>query len=118
MSVTALNRFMQALARMKAQLLASDLTGCTHMIVKNISRTVKFLQGVSLGVYFVTERWAIDSINQAQFLGMPFPPVIRARLTIAHSGRSLSPARLRWRAEAQHESSTIHQESPFSQTVR
>lgn len=59
----------KALARMKAQLIGSDLTGTTHMIVKGISRTVKFLQGISMGVYFVTERWAVDSINQAQFLG-------------------------------------------------
>ena len=60
---------LQALTRQGAQLLGSDLTGVTHMIAKNISRTVKFLQGISMGVYFVTEQWAIDSVNQAQFLG-------------------------------------------------
>lgn len=61
--------FLQAMVKMGAKLLGSDLTGCTHVIVKSISRTPKFLQGISLGVYFVTEQWMKDSINQAVFLG-------------------------------------------------
>ena len=60
---------MQAMVKIGAKLLGSDLTGCTHIIVKSISRTPKFLQGISLGVYFVTEQWMKDSINQAVFLG-------------------------------------------------
>ena len=57
------------MVKIGAKLLGSDLTGCTHIIVKSISRTPKFLQGISLGVYFVTEQWMKDSINQAVFLG-------------------------------------------------
>jgi hypothetical protein len=43
--------------------------GCSHVLTKAVSRTVKFLVGISSGAYFVSEQWAIDSVNHAQFLG-------------------------------------------------
>jgi len=44
-------------------------SGCSHVLTKAVSRTVKFLVGISSGAYFVSEQWAIDSVNHAQFLG-------------------------------------------------
>lgn len=58
--------------KLGARLLDEKLDGVTHIIVKNISRTVKFLAAISYGAYFVTEQWAIDSIRYNQFLGAHF----------------------------------------------
>ena len=52
-------------------MLGDNIDGCTHIVVKGISRTVKFLSAIPLGAYFVTEDWVLDSIEAGQLLGKP-----------------------------------------------
>ena len=59
----------KALIKMGARMQDDTASGCTHVLTKAVSRTVKFLVGISSGAYFVSEQWAIDSVNHAQFLG-------------------------------------------------
>jgi hypothetical protein len=55
--------------RMGAKLLGDNIEGCTHIIVRSMSRTVKFLSAIAFGAYFVTEDWMKDSIAAGHFLG-------------------------------------------------
>ena len=50
-------------------MLDDKIDGCTHIIVKGISRTVKFLSAISMAAFFVTEKWAEESVENNQFLG-------------------------------------------------
>lgn len=55
--------------KLGAKMLGDNIEGCTHIIVKAISRTVKFLSAIPMGAYFVTEDWVHDSIEAGQLLG-------------------------------------------------
>lgn len=55
--------------KLGAKLLDEKIDGVTHLVVKGISRTVKFLTAICHGAIFVTEQWALDSVKQGQFLG-------------------------------------------------
>lgn len=65
----SLTRVLQALMKMGCKMLGDNIEGCTHLVVRSISRTVKFLTAIPMGAIFVTENWVEDSIAAGQLLG-------------------------------------------------
>jgi len=55
--------------RMGCKMLGDNIEGCTHLVVKGISRTVKFLSAIPMAAIFVTEQWVHDSVAAGQLLG-------------------------------------------------
>lgn len=55
--------------KMGCKLLGDNIEGCTHLVVRSISRTVKFLTAIPMGAIFVTEQWVEDSVAAGQLLG-------------------------------------------------
>ncbi|KAG7098722.1 hypothetical protein E1B28_000635 [Marasmius oreades] len=48
--------------------MASKPWDCTHLIVKSLVRTEKFLCAVAIGAYIVSEKWAIECANARRLL--------------------------------------------------
>lgn len=55
--------------KLGCKMLGDNIEGCTHLVVKGISRTVKFLTAIPMGAIFVTEQWVHDSVAAGQLLG-------------------------------------------------